>query len=103
MISLEQFALPPWRLLAKLLVLSGHDPPFQTVGMVKIGSCLGATLHPSASIQAGSSMTAPLVAALRTIWAPRVWMLLVLAGLFTTGNWQLSFNQRESLLSVHPR
>jgi len=37
--------------------------------------------------KAGSSMTAPLVAALRTIWAPRVWMLLVLAGLFTTGNW----------------
>ena len=57
----------------------------------------------SISFQAGSSMTAPLVAALRTIWAPRVWMLLVLAGLFTTGNWQLSFNQRGSLLSVYPR
>eukprot|EP00435_Cladocopium_sp_Y103_P010822 s5238_g2.t2 len=37
--------------------------------------------------KAGNSMTAPLMAALRSIWAPRVWMLLVLAGLFTAGNW----------------
>ena len=51
-------------------------------------------------LQLEAGLTEPLFAALRSVWAPRQWLLLLLAGLFVAGNWQLGggFEAQGNLL-----